>query len=53
MASAPSLSFRLRRFWRFVLVVAIAFGSSEAMTQLGWMEPLENIYYDYWHQYAG
>ena len=53
MASALSLSFRLRRFWRFVLVVIVAFGCSEAMTRLGWMEPLENIYYDYWHQLAG
>ncbi len=53
MADAPSLAFRLRGFWRFVLVVAVAFGCSEAMTRLGWMEPLENIYYDYWHQYAG
>jgi adenylate cyclase len=53
MATAASLSFRLRGFWRFVLVVAVAFGSSEAMTRLGWMEPLENVYYDYWHQFAG
>jgi adenylate cyclase len=53
MASALSLSFRLRRYWRFVLVVMVAFGCSEAMTRLGWMEPLENIYYDYWHQLAG
>jgi adenylate cyclase len=53
MASTLSLSFRLRRFWRFVLVVIVAFGCSEAMTRLGWMEPLENIYYDYWHQFAG
>jgi len=53
MAKLPSLSFRLRGFWRFVLVVAVAFGSSEAMTRLGWMGPLENIYYDYWHQFAG
>ena len=53
MASAPSLSFRLRRYWRFALVVMVAFGCSEAMTRVGWMEPLENIYYDYWHQLAG
>lgn len=53
MASAPSLSFRLRRFWRFALVVAVAFGCSEAMTRLGWLDSLENVYYDYWHQYAG
>ena len=53
MATATSLSFRLRSFWRFVLVVAVAFGGSEAMTRLGWMDSLENVYYDYWHQYAG
>ncbi|TSA14960.1 MAG: adenylate/guanylate cyclase domain-containing protein [Betaproteobacteria bacterium] len=53
MANAPSLSFRLRGFWRFVLVVAVAFGLSEAMLRLGWLEPLENVYYDYAHQYAG
>ena len=53
MASAPSLSHRLRRFWRLALVVVVAFGCSEAMTRLGWMDPLENVYYDYWHQYAG
>ena len=53
MAAAQSLSFRLRGFWRFMLVVAIAFGCSEAMTRLGWMDTLENVYYDYWHQYAG
>jgi len=53
MASAQSLSFRLRRFWRFMLVVAVAFGCSEAMTRLGWMDSLENVYYDYWHQFAG
>ncbi|MBI5912371.1 MAG: adenylate/guanylate cyclase domain-containing protein [Betaproteobacteria bacterium] len=53
MATATSLSFRLRSFWRFVLVVSVAFGCSEAMTQLGWMVPLENVYYDYWHQFAG
>jgi len=46
MASAASLSFRLRSFWRFALVVAVAFGCSEAMTRLGWMDPLENVYYD-------
>ena len=34
MANAPSLSFRLRGFWRFVLVVAVAFGLSEAMLRL-------------------
>ncbi|OGA34095.1 MAG: hypothetical protein A3G80_11080 [Betaproteobacteria bacterium RIFCSPLOWO2_12_FULL_62_13b] len=53
MAAAPSLSFRLRSFWRFALVVSVAFGCSEAMTRLGWMDSLENVYYDYWHQYAG
>jgi len=53
MATAQSLSFRLRSFWRFALVVAVAFGCSEAMTRLGWMDTLENVYYDYWHQYAG
>lgn len=53
MASPPSLSFRLRRFWRFALVVAVAVGCSAAMTRLGWLEPLEYVYYDYWHQYAG
>lgn len=53
MASAPSLSFRLRGFWRFVLVLGVAFGASEAMVRLGWTEPLENMYYDYWHQFDG
>ena len=53
MATAPSLSFRLRRFWRFILVVGVAFGSTEVMTRLGWMDSLENVYYDYWHQFAG
>ena len=53
MASAQSWSFRLRRFWRFVFVVAVAFGCSEALTRLGWMDALENVYYDYWHQLAG
>ncbi len=53
MARRRSLSFRLRRLWRFALVVIVAFGGSAAMTRLGWIEPLENVYYDYWHQYAG
>ncbi len=53
MAGVPSLSFRLRRTWRFVLVLAVAFSCSEAMSRLGWMESLENVYYDYWHQFAG
>jgi adenylate cyclase len=53
MATAPSLSFRLRRFWRFFLVVVVAFGCTEVMTRLGWMDSLENVYYDYWHQFAG
>lgn len=53
MTNAPSLSFRLRGLWRFALVVIVAFGSSEAMTRLGWMQPLEDVYYDYWHQFAG
>jgi len=53
MANTQSLSFRLRGFWRFLLVVAVAYGCSEAMTRLGWMQPLENVYYDYWHQLAG
>ena len=53
MAKATSLSFRLRSFWRFMLVIAVAFGCSEAMNRLGWMDPLENVYYDYWHQLAG
>ena len=48
-----SLSFRLRGFWRFVLVVAVSFGCSEAMVRLGWVASLEDVYYDYWHQYAG
>jgi adenylate cyclase len=53
MANTASLSFRLRGFWRFVLVVAVAFGCTEAMTRLGWLDPLENVYYDYWHQFSG
>lgn len=53
MAKAPSLSFRLRGFWRFVLVLGVAIGASEAMLRLGWTEPLENMYYDYWHQFDG
>jgi adenylate cyclase len=53
MANVASLSFRLRGFWRFALVVAVAFGCSEAMSRLGWLDPLENVYYDYWHQFAG
>ena len=53
MATAPSLSFRLRRFWRFILVVVVAFGCTEVMTRLGWLDSLENVYYDYWHQFAG
>ncbi|MBE0612852.1 MAG: adenylate/guanylate cyclase domain-containing protein [Burkholderiales bacterium] len=52
-ANKPSLSFRLRSTWRFVLVLAVAFGCSEAMSRLGWLDPLENVYYDYWHQFAG
>ncbi len=53
MAIAHSWSYRLRSFWRFVFVVALAFGCSEALTRLGWMDALENVYYDYWHQLAG
>ncbi|HEY5291197.1 MAG TPA: adenylate/guanylate cyclase domain-containing protein [Burkholderiales bacterium] len=53
MATATSLAFRRRSFWRFVLVVAVAFGCSEVMARLGWLDPLENVYYDYWHQFAG
>ena len=53
MTAPRSLSFRLRRLWRFLLAVSLAFGCSEAMTRLGWLDPLENVYYDYWHQYAG
>ena len=53
MTAAQSLSFRLRRFWRFLLAVSLAFGCSEAMMRLGWLDALENVYYDYWHQYAG
>ena len=52
-SNTPSLSFRLRSTWRFVLVLVVAFGCSEAMSRLGWLEPLENVYYDYWHQFAG
>ncbi len=39
--------------WRFALVVALAFGASEALTRLGWLDAFENVYYDYWHQFAG
>jgi len=53
MANLPSLAFRLRPLLRYVLVVAIAFGCSEAMLRLGWMQPVENVYYDYWHLLAG
>jgi adenylate cyclase len=53
MPIAHSWSYRLRSFWRFVFVVALAFGCSEALTRLGWMDALENVYYDYWHQLAG
>jgi len=48
-----SLWLCLRRFSRFVLVMVVAFGSSEAVLRLGWLAPLEDVYYDYWHQYAG
>ncbi|MFH1603866.1 MAG: CHASE2 domain-containing protein, partial [Pseudomonadota bacterium] len=53
MQHNASLSFRLRGFWRFFLVVAVAFGCSEVVLRLGWMAPLEDVYYDYWHQFAG
>ena len=53
MAANPRAPARFRRYWRFLFVVIVAFGCSEAMTRLGWMTPLEDIYYDYWHQYAG
>ncbi len=53
MQQAASLWFRLRPLSRFVLVVAVAFGCSEAVQRLGWLTPLEDVYYDYWHQYAG
>ena len=48
-----SLSFRLRGFWRIAFVVALAFACSEGIARLGWLDPLENVYYDYWHQFAG
>ena len=44
---------RTRGLWRFLLVLALAFGGGEAMTQLGALDGLENVYYDYWHQLAG
>lgn len=42
-----------RRSLRFLLVVALAAGTAFAMERLGWLEPLENVYYDYWHQFSG
>ncbi len=42
-----------RRGLQFVIVMAIAGGGTFALERAGWLEPLEDVYYDYWHQFAG
>jgi adenylate cyclase len=42
-----------RRFTQFLLVMVIAGGATFAMERAGWIDPLEDVYYDYWHQFAG
>ncbi|CAK0781796.1 adenylate cyclase [Gammaproteobacteria bacterium] len=53
-SSAQGFPIQLSRStWQFLLVIMIATCSTFSMQQLGWLRPLENIYYDYWHQFSG
>lgn len=38
---------------QFFLVVVVSCAMTYGLERAGWLEPLENLYYDYWHQFAG
>src|SRR5882672_6683055 len=42
-----------RKLLQFLTVMAIAAVGTLALERAGWLEPLENVYYDTWHQFAG
>lgn len=47
---------QIRKYKPYVyalLVAALVVAFSELLTGFGWLKPLENIYYDLWHQLAG
>jgi adenylate cyclase len=44
---------RSTRRTQFVVVLAVAGALTFAMDWAGWIQPMEFIYYDYWHQFAG
>jgi adenylate cyclase len=44
---------RLRSSLRFLIVLAVAAGVTLGVERLGWIQPLDHVYYDYWHQFAG
>ncbi len=44
---------RRRLAARYLAVLAFALFGSIALERAGWMQPLEYLYYDSWHQFAG
>lgn len=38
---------------RFALVMIVAAAATFGLERAQWLQPLENLYYDYWHQFAG
>ena len=50
---AWSSALRKGKLPRFFLVVVVSGAITFGLERTGWLEPLENVYYDYWHQFAG
>ena len=44
---------RFRKLWQFLAVTVFALLVALGSERMGWLQDYENIYYDYWHQFAG
>ena len=44
---------RFRKLWQFLAVTVFALLVALGSERMGWLQNYENIYYDYWHQFAG
>ena len=51
--SVVRLLTRSSRRVQLAIVVVVASLFTLALFRLGWVQPLDNAYYDYWHQFAG
>ena len=44
---------RFRKLWQLLAVTVFALLVALGSERMGWLQDYENIYYDYWHQFAG